>query len=69
MGEAELPASERHFGGAFRGDPALSEAGMSAIPRRRGQVRLAGQFFPAANLAAMERKSSVWNDWFSADNA
>ena len=27
------------------------------------------QFLPAANLAAIERKSSVWNDWFSADNA
>jgi hypothetical protein len=36
-----------------------SETGMSTIPAARGQLRLAGQFLPAANLAAIERKSSV----------
>ena len=66
----ELPASERQFGRAFRGQPALSLGGGHVDdPRRARLVRLAGQFLPAANLAAIERKSSVWNDWFSADNA
>jgi len=66
----ELPASERQFGRAFRGQSALSLGGVHVDdPAARGQVRLAGQFLPAANLAAIERKSSVWNDWFSADNA
>ena len=27
------------------------------------------QFLPAASLAAIVRKSSVWKDWFSADSA
>ena len=57
-----MPATERQFGRAFCGQPALSLGGGHA-------ARLAGQFLPAANLAAIERKSSVWKDWFSADNA
>jgi short-subunit dehydrogenase len=34
-----------------------------------GGMPAAGQFLPAANLVTIERKSSVWKDWFSADRA
>jgi hypothetical protein len=53
---------------------AQSEASVRLAAQSEASVRLAAhsagdQFLPAVNFVTIERKSSVWKDWFSADRA